>query len=130
MSKLILVLSILLSIAVNGQEPDQNEGVIRGNEAQHDGNEEQRADERGDREAIDGAVQNLQDYMNWLEDRRNEWNTIQNFSPSDCAPDFGASGQAMMPSTCAGNQACGECYERAVGELNFIRRQLGRLSCI
>jgi hypothetical protein len=131
MKKIILFLSIaLLSLAVNAQEPDQNDPVIQANEDQHNGNEDQEANEASDREAIDGAIQNLQDYMDWLEDRRNEWNDIANFSNGDCAPDFGASGQAMMPSSCAGNQACSECYERAVGELNFIRRQLGRLSCI
>ena len=131
MKKVIFFLPILfLSLAVIAQEPDQNEGVIRGNEVQHDGNENQRSEERSDREAIDGAIGNLQTFMEWLEDRRNDWNQVRNFSPTDCAPDFGASSQAMMPSTCAGNQACGECYERAVGELNFIRRQLGRLSCI
>jgi hypothetical protein len=131
MKKIILFLSIaLLSFVVNAQEPDQNDPVIQANEDQHNGNDDQEQDEGDDREAIDGAIQNLQDYMDWLEDRRNEWNEIQNFSPSDCAPDFGASGQAMMPSSCVGNQACSECYERAVGELNFIRRQLGRLSCI
>ena len=43
---------------------------------------------------------------------------------------FNASSGAMMNSTCANNAACSECYEKAVGELNFIRRQLGRLSCI
>lgn len=127
-NSILFFLALLLSLAVQGQ--DQNEPVIQGNEDQHEGNEQQRADEQSDREAIDGAIENLQNYMNWLEDRRNEWSTIQNFSPSDCAPDFGASGQSMMPSTCAGNQACGECYDRAVNELNFIRRQLGRLSCI
>ncbi|MEO6670036.1 MAG: hypothetical protein ABIN36_11205 [Ferruginibacter sp.] len=121
---------LLLCLTVRSQEPDQNEPVIRGNEAQHEGNEQQRADEGSDREAIDGAIGNLQEYMDWLEARRNEWNTVQNFDPNECSPDFAASGAAMMPSNCAGNQACSECYERAVGELNFIRRQLGRLSCI
>lgn len=76
------------------------------------------------------AYQNLNEYMDWLEERRNEWNAIQNFSPGDCAPDFNASSGAMMASTCADNAGCGECYEKAVGELNFIRRQLGRLRCI
>jgi hypothetical protein len=128
---LVLAVSFLVATGiVAAQAPDQNEGVIEGNEAQHEGNEDQSEDEQSDREAIDGAIGNLQEFMDWLEDRRNEWNQIRNFSPSDCAPDFGASGQAMMPSSCASNQACGECYERAVGELNFIRRQLGRLSCI
>jgi hypothetical protein len=131
MNKLIVCLSILLlSLAAQAQEPDQNGAVIQGNEDQHNGNEAQRAEEASDREAIDGATSNLQQYMDWLEARRNEWSEVSNFSPSDCAPDFGASSQAMMPSTCAGNQACSECYEKAVGELNFIRRQLGRLSCI
>jgi hypothetical protein len=131
MNKLILFVTILLlSFTVQGQEPDQNGAVIQGNEDQHNGNEARDGEEASDREAIDGAIGNLQEYMDWLESRRNEWSEVSNFSPSDCAPDFGASGQSMMPSTCAGNQACSECYERAVGELNFIRRQLGRLSCI
>ena len=122
--------ALFLSISALAQQPDQNEAVIEGNEAQHEGNENQRADERSDREAIDGAIGSLQQYMQWLEERRNEWNEIRNFSPGECSPDFGASSAAMMPSSCAGNAACGDCYERAVGELNFIRRQLGRLSCI
>lgn len=131
MRTFILFLSVFLfSVIASGQELDQNAGVIQGNEDQHNGNEAQRAEEQGDREAIDGAIENLQSYMNWLEDRRNEWSTIQNFSTGDCSPDFAASSQSMMPSTCVGNQACSECYEKAVGELNFIRRQLGRLSCI
>ena len=105
MKKVILFLSIvLLSISINAQEPDQNDPVIQGNEDQHDGNEAQRDAEADDREAIDNAIGNLQEYMNWLEDRRNEWNTIQNFEPGACAPDFSASGGSMMPSTCAGNQ--------------------------
>jgi hypothetical protein len=89
-------------------------------------------DEDGGSEADDAieAYQNLQEYLDWLEQRRDEWNTIQNFEPGACSPDFAASTGAMMPSTCSGNAACGECYQHAVGELNFIRRQLGRLSCI
>jgi hypothetical protein len=81
-------------------------------------------------EAVNDAYEELQGYMDWLEERRNEWNAVQNFEPGACAPDFNASAGAMMASTCAGNARCGECYERAVGELNFIRRQLGRLRCI
>lgn len=81
-------------------------------------------------EAVNDAYEELQGYMDWLEERRNEWNAVQNFEPGACAPDFNASAGAMMASTCADNAGCGECYQRAVGELNFIRRQLGRLRCI
>src|SRR5688572_26322675 len=99
MKKLILLIQVcLLSSVLIAQQPDQNEGVINGNEAQHEGNEDRRAEEQGDREAIDGAIGNLQEFMNWLEERRNDWDQIRNFSPTDCAPDFGASSQAMMPS--------------------------------
>ena len=46
MNKLILFLAVLLlSFTVNGQEPDQNEPVIQGNEDQHAGNEERREGE-------------------------------------------------------------------------------------
>ncbi len=79
---------------------------------------------------VEDAITELQGYLDWLEERRDEWNAIQNFEPGACSPDFSASSGAMMASTCAGNPECGECYTRAVGELNFIRRQLGRLSCI
>ena len=114
MKKFMLILSaMLLTVAINAQD----DGLSIGGD-----------DDPA--EAVNDAYENLQGYMDWLEERRGEWNTIQNFEPGACAPDFAASGGSMMPSTCAGNAACGECYERAVGELNFIRRQLGRLSCI
>lgn len=114
MKKTILILSALfLSIALTAQDDDLSLGG-----------------DNDPAEAVNEAYENLQGYMDWLEERRNEWNTVQNFSPGECSPDFNASSGAMMNSTCASNAACSECYERAVGELNFIRRQLGRLSCI
>lgn len=79
---------------------------------------------------VEDAITELQGYLDWLEERRNEWNAIQNFEPGACSPDFSASAGAMMASTCAGNPECSECYTSAVNELNFIRKQLGRLSCI
>lgn len=112
--KFVLILSALfLTVAIHAQDGDLEIGG--------DGDPA---------EAVNEAYENLQGYLDWLEERRDEWNDIQNFEPGACAPDFSASSGAMMASTCAGNAACSECYERAVGELNFIRRQLGRLSCI
>ncbi len=109
MKKLILILSFLFSATVLTAQDD---------------------DDMGDDTPVEDAISDLQEYMDWLEERRNEWDAVQNFEPGACAPDFAASGAAMMPSTCSGNAACGECYERATNELNFIRRQLGRLRCI
>ncbi len=137
MKKIILFIALVfLSVSFNAQTPmrppapEQNDPTVQANEDAQEGQENHDQDEADDQQAIDDAMGNLQEYMDWLEDRRNEWNTIQNFDPNECSPDFSASTAAMMPSTCVGNQACSECYERAVGELNFIRAQLGRLSCI
>lgn len=115
MNKLMLLLSALIfTFAVQAQDDD---GLSIGGE-------------NDPAEAVNDAYESLQGYMDWLEERRGEWNTIQNFSPSECAPDFSASSAAMMASTCAENAGCGECYQKAVGELNFVRRQLGRMNCI
>jgi hypothetical protein len=112
---LLLMLSVmLLSVSIQAQD---DEGFDIGGD-------------NDPAEAVNDAYEQLQGYLDWLEERRNEWNAVQNFEPGACAPDFNASAGAMMASTCADNAACGECYQRAVGELNFIRRQLGRLRCI
>jgi hypothetical protein len=57
------------------------------------------------------------------------YNSSTALANGECAPDFSTSSNAMMPSSCTGGE-CRECYTRAVGELTFVRRQLGRLSCI
>jgi len=90
-------------------------------------NEQQSEDNQA---SMDAALEGLNDFfsiMNSIDDLYAASDALDN---GECAPDFNTSGQAMMPSTCAGNRDCGECYRSAVGELNFIRRQLGRLSCI
>lgn len=108
MKKIIFLLAVLLSSAVVFAQDDDMDGES----------------------PVEDAITELQGYLDWLEERRDEWNAIQNFEPGACSPDFTASSGAMMASTCVGNPECSECYTRAVGELNFIRRQLGRLSCI
>lgn len=108
MRKLILLVLILFSVTFVSAQEDDMDGES----------------------PVEDAITELQGYLDWLEERRDEWNAIQNFEPGACSPDFSASSGAMMASTCAGNPECSECYNRAVGELNFIRRQLGRLSCI
>lgn len=114
-SRLFLIISLLfLSFCVGAQDDD---GFDIGGD-------------NDPAEAVNDAYESLQGYLDWLEERRNEWNAVQNFEPGACAPDFNASAAAMMASTCADNAGCGECYTKAVGELNFIRRQLGRLRCI
>jgi len=49
---------------------------------------------------------------------------------SECMPDLSVDAGHMMPTACAGNGECQQCYTGAYRELAFLRRQLGRLSCI
>ncbi len=126
----ILLLLMILSISLSSPAQSPEEQAIEFNNDRSERDEEGRADESSDRDAIDEALGNLNSFIDRLEKMGNAYNTIENFNPNSCSPDFGSSPDAMMPSSCDGNEACGECYTKAVGELNFIRRQLGRLSCI
>lgn len=49
---------------------------------------------------------------------------------SECMPDLSVDASHMMPTACQNNGECQTCYTGAYRELAFLRRQLGRLSCI
>ncbi|HPG11074.1 MAG TPA: hypothetical protein PLU37_06070 [Chitinophagaceae bacterium] len=49
---------------------------------------------------------------------------------NECVPDFGTDATSMMPSSCADQAGCQECYQRHVGNLTVVRRSLARMSCI
>lgn len=136
MKKILLLIAVtLFTGAAYAQEdpPTEAERNQQGLEQSNDYNDalqDQRDGEAEDRENIDDALGNLNDYISTMNDIREAYNGMQNFSPGECAPDFNTGAGAMMPSTCQGNANCSQCFERAVGELNFVRRTLGRLSCI
>lgn len=111
-------------------EAERNQQGLEESNNYNDALQDNRDGEAEDRENIDDALGDLNDYLNTLSDIRDAYEGMQQFSPGECAPDFNTGAGAMMPSTSAGNSACNQCFERAVGELNFVRRVLGRLSCI
>jgi hypothetical protein len=127
----MLVMSCVIGFA-HGQtdNPEQNDQATEAsndyNDAQAD-NEDAAGEEQGN---IDDALDDLNNYLSTIRDIREAYNGMQNFSPGECAPDFSTGGAAMMPSTCNGSPGCAECFGSASNELNFIRRQLGRLQCI
>ncbi|MEQ1675161.1 MAG: hypothetical protein ABL876_00590 [Chitinophagaceae bacterium] len=111
-------------------EAERNDGALEGSNDYNDARQDQRDGEAEDRENIDDALGDLNNYLSTLRDIADAYRGMQNFSPGECAPDFATGGAAMMPSTCDGNSNCSQCFESAVNELNFVRRILGRLSCI
>lgn len=82
------------------------------------------------RGAVDDAIGHFNTVMGLYNDAQDLYNSSQTLSNGECSPDFTTSDNAMLPSSCPRVGECAECYRSAVGELNFVRRQLGRLGCI
>src|SRR5678816_3691618 len=58
------------------------------------------------------------------------YNATLAMDASECVPDLSVDASHIMPTACRGDGECQSCYTSAYHELSFIRRQLGRLSCI
>lgn len=131
---LILFAQLLFLISFSQDEPpseaERNQQALEESNDYNEARQDQRDGEAEDRENIDDALSDLNDYLSTLSDIRDAYRGMQNFSPGECSPDFSTGGGAMMPSTCQDNGACSQCFTSAVNEFNFVRRTLGRLSCI
>lgn len=75
------------------------------------------------------ALGHLNTFVNAFHDAHDLYDATRALDNNECQPDFTTSAGAMMPTSCTEGD-CYTCYENAVNELAFIRRQLGRLSCI
>lgn len=80
--------------------------------------------------AIGDAIGHFNTLMDLYGSAQDMYNSSRALSNGECAPDFETSETAMMPTNCRRGTECGECFISATRELNFVRRQLGRLSCI
>lgn len=133
----ILIISWIFSpICLNAQDDNQdaarqwhmNEGGAHGIEG---GWNDDGWSDLGDAiEAGTEGLDQLNDFLDIYQSARNLYNDMQTLDRGECAPDFSVDSRAMMPSTCAGNAECGQCYQSAVGKMNFVRQQLGRMRCI
>lgn len=127
MKKILIALFVFAGTACMAQGDDLftsfNEGVTE----RIENNEEE---SQNNQSSADAALEGLNDFFNIMNSIDDLYSASDALSNGECSPDFNTSSQAMMPSTCAGNSGCGECYTSAVNKLNFVRRQLARLSCI
>ena len=80
--------------------------------------------------SVGNALGYLNTFMGAARSAQDLYNSSRSLSNGECSPDFSTSGDAMMPSSCLRGSPCEECYRTATNELTFVRRQLGRLSCI
>lgn len=79
--------------------------------------------------SIGEALGHLNTFLSIAQSAQDLYNSSRSLSNGECAPDFSTNANDMMPTSCA-SADCQDCYSRAVNELTFVRRQLGRLSCI
>jgi hypothetical protein len=49
---------------------------------------------------------------------------------NECVPDLTTDASAMMPSGCDEEDACSDCYEKAISRMNNVRKNLARMSCL
>ena len=80
--------------------------------------------------AIDDAIGHFNTSWDIYNSAQEMYNASQALSQGECSPNFSTSNDAMLPSSCPRRGECADCYRTAVTQLNFVRRQLGRLSCI
>lgn len=84
-------------------------------------------------EAVTEGINTLNEHLSTIRNGVEAISTMsrtQTLHPGECTPEFTTSSAAIMPSACADNGRCSECFTKAVRKLNFMRMQLGRLSCI
>jgi hypothetical protein len=130
MKKLLLVLACSGCLQAFSQNPGDADVVRQMGE-----DDVRNASEAGDAtqrtaSAIGDAIGHFNTVMGLYGNAQDMFNNSRALSNGECSPDFETSDNAMLPRGCRRESECGECYRSSMGELNFVRRQLGRLGCI
>lgn len=130
MKKLLLFIICFSGLNVFAQNPGDADVVRQMGEDDVRRSEEAGNNTSNAASAINDAIGHFNTVMGLYGSAQDMYNNSRALANGECSPDFQTSDNAMMPSNCRVNSECGECYRSAMGQLNFIRRQLGRLGCI
>jgi hypothetical protein len=117
------------SFAQSDYGTDQSNAIQQMGEDEISNMQQQEASNDAVNSSIGDALGHLNTFLSIASSAQDLYNASRSLSSGECAPDFSTDSRAMMPSSCT-SADCQECYTKAVNELNFVRRQLGRLSCI
>lgn len=79
---------------------------------------------------VGNAMGHFNDFIETNDAGSDFMDSFNTLSSNECAPDFSENSQARDMVSCADNEACLECYDKAKAKMDFFRRQLGRLNCI
>lgn len=94
--------------------------------------EGQDAEDEAGRDAADLGVELTQWGVNTAvsaDEALNDWEALDD-AEADCGSAYTDAGAPTVPSSCADDPACEECYEEAVGKLDFNRFYIERARCI
>ena len=130
MKKICLILFCMVSLQCLAQNEGDNDVVQQMGENELNQLEEANQNTTNVANGINDAIGHLNTALGLYEDAQDLYNSSQALSSGECSPDFSTTPNSMMSSSCKREDECAQCYTRAVGELNFIRRQLGRRGCI
>lgn len=135
--KKILMAAALLLVTRSSFGQNANDLVNLGEDQINQYSESQIEQAQADIEATENSISGINDALGHLNtvlsiynSAQDLYNASQALSNGECAPDFATSENAMMSSECTRGSECEQCYLGAMRELNFVRRQLGRLNCI
>ena len=105
----------------------QGEARNRQLENQHQQNEAEREGQRGARDMLDQLGGTMG--VDLLLDGKAAMDAFRDLTPGDSQydPDYSPPGAPDVPSSCAGSDGCGECYQKAQNDINFMRFNLEKL---
>jgi len=81
-------------------------------------------------ETVSEGIGHLNTALDIYDDVHDMYEASSALDNNECVPDFSTDAQAMMPSSCADQEGCTQCYESSINNLTTIRRSLARMSCI
>lgn len=129
-----LITLFLFSCIITNAQDDATSGTIEAidqqGEAQIEAIQNQTSMNETAYNELSGAMESLNNYLDIAQSAADLYNAAVALDNNECQPDFTTSAQAMMPTRCEDGSDCYTCYESAVNELSFVRRQLARLWCI
>lgn len=133
-----LILSVfMLSFLIYAKAQNANDFVNLGEDQVEQYTENQIETAQNNIEATENTINGINESIGHLNtvlslynDAQDLYNASQSLASGECAPDFATSENAMMSSACRSGSECEQCYLSAMRQLNFVRRQLGRLNCI
>ncbi len=140
MKKIIIIALVFISIGVMAQI-NINDNTFSVWQASDDGptlqesmnggwNDNGWSDLQGSIAGASAGLAHMNTFLNVFHSANDLYHATNPMDPNECQPDFATNAQSMMPTSCEEGGGCYTCYQSAVNELAFIRRQLGRLSCI